>query len=97
MVGIKAQQGGLGRPREVSGERRGGRGVEEECPGGEAAWPGEPIRDMTAEQLTAMIARLRTADTPDEILIRALQTELTFRQVGIRKERRVEVLDTNPA
>lgn len=71
--------------------------MEKEYPGGQAAWPTEPIRDMTAEQLTAMIERLRAAGTPDEVLIRALQTELTFRQVGIRNERRVGVPDTHPA
>lgn len=71
--------------------------MKEEYPGGQAAWPAEPIRDMTAEQLTAMIERLRTVGTPDEVLIRALQTELTFRQAGIRDERRVGAPDTHPA
>ncbi|GAA4522783.1 hypothetical protein GCM10023191_102190 [Actinoallomurus oryzae] len=70
----------------------------EEYPGEQQlAWPAEPIRDMTAEQLTAMIERLRAAGTPDEALIRALQTELTFRQVGIRNERQVGVPDIRPA
>jgi hypothetical protein len=53
---------------------------------------------MTAGQLAAVIARLRAADPRDEALIRALQTELTFRQVGIRKERNgAAAPDTNSA
>ena len=50
------------------------------------AWPrwGVPIRDMTTGQLAATAAYLRAGARLDEVLIRAVQTELTFRQAGIR-------------
>lgn len=64
-------------------------------PGTEPVWPAMPIRDMTAEHLAAMIARLRAADPRDKALIEALQTELTFRQVGIRRGREARSTDTD--
>ncbi|GAB3977005.1 hypothetical protein GCM10029978_065470 [Actinoallomurus acanthiterrae] len=49
-------------------------------------WAGTPIRGMTVGQLGDVVAYLRAATRRDEVLIRAVQTELTFRQAGIHHE-----------
>jgi hypothetical protein len=63
--------------------------VEDQDQGQALEWPrlaGVTIRDMTADQLGAVVAYLRASACPDEVLIRAVQTELTFRQAGIHPE-----------
>lgn len=49
------------------------------------AWP-VPISQLTTDQLADAITYLRAHASDDEVLIRAVQNELTFRQAGIRPE-----------
>ncbi|GAB3971231.1 hypothetical protein GCM10029978_046030 [Actinoallomurus acanthiterrae] len=58
--------------------------------GDDDVWDGQvwpvPIPLITTGQLVDLVAYLRVHASGDEVLIRAVQTELTFRQAGIRPE-----------
>jgi hypothetical protein len=63
-------------------------------PGEQPTWLAKPIRDMTAKELVDAIRYLDAATaTADEVLERAIHTELTLRQAGIRPGRTTGTLD----
>jgi hypothetical protein len=57
------------------------------------SWPTKAIRDMTVNELTAVLRHLAGTTVDDAVLVQALHTELTLRQAGIRPGRINGALD----
>jgi hypothetical protein len=51
---------------------------------GRSMWSSKSIQEMTADELVIGIGYVRTSAADDKALLRALNTELSLRQAGIR-------------